>query len=142
MQDRIVRGNLYLEVAEYTPDLGEYQLPKGLIEALRGENLDEQTDHFAIAVYTEISKYSYGDLVSTRCFTQEQTPWTCSDVHGVVVDNGIIVGLWVKKHLAGEGALFFGNRICTYSASDDDGPGSSDRDDHIELRFYETPLAQ
>ena len=135
MQERIERGTLYLSVMEYTPEYGEYQLSEGWAEALAGKTLEKQIEHFRVLEDTSISHYSYGKDEGSSSRTLGKSLWDSSDVHGIIVDKGIIVGLWVYQYYNSNAPLFLGKTICTYSVSEDDGTGSTDREDYISLIF-------
>lgn len=65
----------------------------------------------------------------------ENSFWSDSDIEGIIVDNGIIVGVKAKKFLYGICNLFPGEAINTYSACDEDGTGVRDRDDYLRIEI-------
>lgn len=123
----------YFDIYEYSKDMGEYNISEEDLNKLKGKSLMEQIECYKAVSKTTLSYYSYGreDGGSARGF--EQSFWDDSDVVGLIVDNGIIVGVKAKKFLYGECNLFPGETITTYSACDEDGTGGTDRDDYLSI---------
>ena len=72
--ERIVKDNLYLKVVEYDKSMGEHGMRGEIIERLKGKSLDEQIEYFGVIEETSISKYSYGDLDSSKAFRKFKSP--------------------------------------------------------------------
>ncbi len=131
--ERIVKDNLYLKVIEYDKSMGDHGMPDEIIERLKGKSLDEQIEYFGVIEETNISKFSYGDLDSSKAFELAKTLWESYDVNGIIVDNGVIVALLTDLWDKSEGPLFYGKTNCTYSVIDEDGTGRDERDDYVRF---------
>ena len=125
---RLHKNDCYLDVIPYQAEFGEFYLPHGYAEEMRGKELPEQADYFTVEETCIISSYSYGECDSTRKSSRTLPAWESNEILGIVELDGLVVGLWL-----GEKPLFFGHQICTYSASEDDGTGSTDREDYIAI---------
>ena len=131
--ERIVKDNLYLKVVEYDKSMGEHGMRGEIIERLKGKSLEDQIEYFGVIEETSISKYSYGDLDGSRAFELSKSLWESSDIHGIIVDNGVIVGLLSVIWDNSEGPLFYGKTNCTYSVIDEDGTGRDEREDYVRF---------
>ncbi len=131
--ERIVKDNLYLKVIEYDKSMGEHGMCEQIIERLKGKSLDEQIEYFGVLEETSISKYSYGDLDSSKAFELTKSLWESYDVSGIIVDNGVIVALLTDMWDKSEGPLFYGKSNCTYSVIDEDGTGRDEREDYVRF---------
>ena len=125
--EKMTRGTLEIDVVPYEGLV--INLPDGFAEEQKGKTLEEQLERWHVQERTVISKWSYGDCDSTRETAAEKDCWQCGDVHGVLTQDGVIVGLVLFNGKY----LFVGEELCTYSASEDDGPGSTDRDDYLSV---------
>ena len=59
--------------------------------------------------------------------------WEPSRVLGVIVDDGMVVGIWVKIWDGSMQPLFVGQTRTVYFACDQDGTGSTDVEDDFTL---------
>lgn len=121
------------EIVEYEEGFGEYSINEKLFEELKGQPIEEQIEYFDVEEETVIEKYSYGRSNGSSVSDKKMKPWECSDVKGVVVKNGIIIGLWVRSWNSSKQPLFINKTVQTYTACDDDGPGSTSREDYVTL---------
>ncbi len=125
----------YLDIVEYDKDMGEYNISEEGLAKLRGKSLMEQVDCYKAIATTSLCSYSYGREDGSSYRGIENSFWTDSDIEGIIVDNGIIVGVKAKKFLYGLCNLFPGETINTYSACDEDGTGGRDRDDYLRIEI-------
>lgn len=128
----IRRDNYYFEVVEYTEDLGKITASEEFLNSLKGKTLLEQTDEYFVEEMTDMDYCSYGSSDKTTANQRKTSIWDSSDVVGVIVKDGIIVGLMVKC-FSNEVPLFHGKTIQTYFACDEDGTGSTCREDYIRI---------
>lgn len=125
----------YMDIIPYNAEMGSYKRDNECLKKLKGKTLMEQIDCYKVVCTSRFSSYSYGELDSEREVVTEKSFWTESDVQDIIVDDGIIVGVIAKKLLHGLYHLFPGETINTYSASEDDGTGSFERDDYISIEI-------
>ena len=86
-------------------------------------------DCYRITIETTISEYSYGKLDSKDVMEETVKFEECDDFRGLVVKDGIIVGIILKSLFGEDKVCLPGQKMTTYWSSDDDGVGSTDRDD-------------
>ena len=125
----------YLDIVEYDREMGEYHLSEEDLNKLKGKSLMEQVDCYKAVVTSSLCFYSYGKDEGGSMRGWERSFWEESDIEGIIVDNGIIVGVKAKKFLYGLCNLFPGETINTYSACDEDGTGGRDRDDYLKIEI-------
>ena len=118
-----------MKTIEYTTEFGQIIFPDGFEQKLSGRNLEEQMDCYRITIETTISKYSYGELDSKDVMEETVKFEECDDFRGLVVKDGIIVGIILKSLFGEDKVCLPGQKMTTYWSSDDDGVGSTDRDD-------------
>ena len=87
-------------------------------ERLAGLSLTEQAKRLLVHIYDYSAEYSYGELDSeSECDTQSPLEEELS-VEEIITHDGIIVGIVINGY-----EILLGEDKCTYSASEDDGPG-------------------
>ena len=117
-----------LKIVEYKPEYGTIDFPQGFADKLAGKTIEEQKAFFRVYEKTEFREREYGELISAWSAEQTYEIDKCSDCIGLVVKDGLLVGVLFKFK-----ACLPGQTVCVYSGSDDDGPGSSSRDDYATL---------
>lgn len=136
MSDIIENGKgQFMDIVPYNAEMGSYNIDKESLNKLKAKSLMEQIDCYKVNATSRHTSYSYGEVDSEREVTREKTFWNTDDIKDIIVDNGVIVGVVAQKHLHGLYHLFPGETINTYSASEDDGTGSFDRDDYISIEI-------
>lgn len=118
-----------MKTIEYKTEFGQIIFPDGFEQKLSGRNLEEQMDCYRITIETTISEYSYGKLDSKDVMEETVKFEECDDFRGLVVKDGIIVGIILKSLFGEDKVCLPGQKMTTYWSSDDDGVGSTDRDD-------------
>ena len=118
-----------MKTIEYKTEFGQIIFPDGFEQKLSGRNLEEQMDCYRITIDTTISEYSYGKLDSKDVMEETVKFEECDDFRGLVVKDGIIVGIILKSLFGEDKVCLPGQKMTTYWSSDDDGVGSTDRDD-------------
>lgn len=118
-----------MKTIEYKTEFGQIIFPDGFEQKLSGRNLEEQMDCYRITIETTISEYSYGELDSKDVMEETVKFEECDDFRGLVVKDGIIVGIILKSLFGEDKVCLPGQKMTTYWSSDDDGVGSTDRDD-------------
>lgn len=133
--DRLIKDNLCLDIVQYAPKMGEIKLPEGFDEKLKGKTLEEQIELFGVKTKTVMTTYSYGECDSSRTSEKESDFWGCSDVAGIIVKDDLIVGAVFDCFMDSVVYAFEEKYYCTYYVSDDDGVGSTNREDYVSLYF-------
>ena len=118
-----------MKTIEYKTEFGQIIFPDGFEQKLSGRNLEEQMDCYRITIETTISEYSYGKLDSKDVMEETVKFEECDDFRVLVVKDGIIVGIILKSLFGEDKVCLPGQKMTTYWSSDDDGVGSTDRDD-------------
>ena len=118
-----------MKTIEYKTEFGQIIFPDGFEQKLSGRNLEEQMDCYRITIETTISEYSYGKLDSKDVMEETVKFEECDDFRGLVVKDGIIVGIILKSLFGEDKVCLPGQKMTTYWSSDDDVVGSTDRDD-------------
>lgn len=118
-----------MKTIEYKTEFGQIIFPDGFEQKLSGRNLEEQMDCYRITIETTISEYSYGKLDSKDVMEETVKFEECDDFRGLVVKDGIIVGIILKSLFGEDKVCLPGQKMTTYWSSDDGGVGSTDRDD-------------
>ena len=106
------------KTVEYNEKFGEYSMPEGAIERLRGLSIDEQANYF----YT-VTIINHIPLDKN------------SDVKSLIVNNGIIVGIMISNCIGEPTPCFIGESICTWDAEDNNGAGYKCREEYTTLYF-------
>lgn len=131
---KLTRGDYYLYVVDYEESMGEYSIPDDLKVVLKDKPLEEQTDYFAVVENSSTVYYSYGKSDGERAYSKPAISiWEPSRVLGVIVDDGMVVGIWVKIWDGSMQPLFVGQTRTVYFACDQDGTGSTDVEDDLTL---------
>ena len=112
-----------IKVIEHTEKLGSYTMPNGAEELLKGKTIEEQMKFFAIKQYS----------TSHLCF--DNTLTNSSDVKGLIVKDGIIVGVMVNDWACSDVPCYVNQCVCTWDASDNNGAGYKTREDNVKLVF-------
>ena len=118
-----------MKTIEYKTEFGQIIFPDGFEQKLSGRNLEEQMDCYRITIETTISEYSYGKLDSKDVMEETVKFEECDDFRGLVVKDGIIVGIILKSLFGEDKVCLPGQKMTTYWSSDDDGVGSPERAD-------------
>jgi hypothetical protein len=109
------------------------EFPEGFREKLEGKALEEQMEFFRITTSSRLAKTSYGEIAkesidSSTCRLQDFDKFS-----GLVVDNGIIVGVLIKAWAEGDMPVQPYHCVCTYIGIDNNGAGTSERDENAYL---------
>ena len=110
-----------MKTIEYKTEFGQIIFPDGFEQKLSGRNLEEQMDCYRITIETTISEYSYGKLDSKDVMEETVKFEECDDFRGLVVKDGIIVGIILKSLFGEDKVCLPGQKMTTYWSSDDDG---------------------
>ena len=112
-----------IKIVEHTKELGEFTMPNGAVELLKGKTIEEQMKFFAIQQYS----------TTHPCFNSSLTD--SSDVKGLIVKDGVIVGVMINDWCSTDVPCYIGKYVCTWDASDNNGAGYKTREDNAMLIF-------
>ncbi len=122
-----------MKVEKYQSGSGEVNFPKGFEEKLKGKSIEEQMDFYRITESRQLARTSYGQVdketVTKRCYKLTEY----ENVKGLVVRDGILVGVRMNGWWNGEKVVLPYQCVLTYYASDNEGSGTNDREDYAYL---------
>ena len=121
------------KIVNYEKSMGEYTLPDGLREKLVGLETEEQVKFFRTSGVRRAGKTGWTESSTCYGLTLDKD----DDVRGIIVDDGIIVGVLLNDEIGNNVPCFINECVCTYSASDNNGAGYSYRDDYTYLVVVE-----
>lgn len=122
-----------MKIIEYREEFGEVELPEGFEEELRGKSLGEQMERFRIASSISLTKTYYGEEGSSRVLEESRALDDDGGFVGLIVKDGVIVGVLIKSWRGREEPCLPNRCVCTYWASDNEGSGTNDREDYAYL---------
>lgn len=134
---QIIKEEKQIDVFKHEEKYGESNFSVQLLNELKGKPLEEQIERFFFNQYTEITYYSYGEEDGGKSYDCIFPVWKHEDFLGVLEKDGVIVGVLVEGVFGKKQPLYLHEKICVYSVSDDDGTGSTDREDYLELFIKE-----
>ena len=108
-------------------------LDQQTLDRLAALPLEEQLDCYKVACTTYFAEFSYGKEDSSRSFGHVIDVTDCDEFLGIVVDNGVMVGIYITSWYHYPRPLFVGQCACVYSVYDEDGTGVDERDDYVTL---------
>ncbi len=123
-----------MEIIAYKEEFGPVHFPEGFAEQLIGKPLAEQMTHFCIEETVFLTEMSYGEVTRAHHYSTRYQPEEYDECTAWVVKDDLIVGVMLRSYFDNCVVCCMpGQRVCTYSASDDDGAGSNERDDYACL---------
>lgn len=119
-----------MKTVDYEERFGAVRFPDGFEELLKGHTIEEQMEYFRT---TCVSKYSVTDWKERSFVGYALKIYNDRDVTGVIVKDGIIVGIMIYDDDRREVPCLAEESVCTYYASDNDGAGYKERIDYTYL---------
>lgn len=119
-----------MKIVNYEERFGTIRFPDGFEELLKGLTVEEQMEYFRT---TCVSKYSVTDWKERSFVGYALKIYNDSDVTGVIVKDGIIVGIMIYDDNRREVPCLAEESVCTYYASDNNGAGSKERIEYTYL---------
>ena len=107
-----------VEIIEYNEKMGEFTMPEGAVEKLRALTIEEQAKLFR----ADMGRYS---------LALEES----SDIKGLIVKDGIIVGATVSDWANYPTPCFIGKKVCTLDAEDNNGAGYKTRTEYLWFEY-------
>lgn len=122
-----------MKTEQYRPEFGEVKFPEDFEEKLKGKSIEEQMDFYRITESRQLARTSYGQVdketVTKRCYKLAEY----ENVKGLIVRGGILVGVRMTGWWNSEQVVLPYQGVLTYYASDNEGSGTNDREDHAYL---------
>ena len=118
----MIRAKNEQNVIPYEQSMGAYDYPDELLSVIRGLPIGEQARYLCVQVteyYNDDKREYCTDLIEALGFA------------GVVVDNGLIVGLYRKE----KGYAFFGQDLNVYYSEENNGAGYKTLDSYEMLTY-------
>lgn len=122
-----------MKTIAYEEKFGEIKFPAGFEEKLRGKSLEEQMDCYRITNSITLSSTSYGELDKQQIRGRTRSLEEDKDCTGLVVKDGLLVGVLIRPFWGEDRVCLPYKGVCTYYASDNDGSGTSEREDYSYL---------
>lgn len=112
-----------------------YTLPEGYREAMRGKSVQEQLEYLKYTEYFRVAeKTGFDKPIHDECDKLFSVYDLGEKLLGAIVDetDGTVIGIKVQCSGSQE-SLFINDKVCIYSASDNNGAGYKGREDYIFL---------
>ncbi len=119
-----------MKVVKYIKEYGEYSFPDGLKELLQGKSIKEQLKYFRVSFSSNFRSTYWQDRTELSGYIEVDK---ASDVKGIIVDNGLIVGAMIENEYGRSVPCFIDEGVCTWYASDNNGAGYKER---IEYAYF------
>ena len=110
-------------------------LDEKTLAELKALPLEEQIARYRISELSYFEEYSYGKQDSQRSYEKTCSVADCYETLGVVVENQVVVGVYIKAWYQHPSPLFVGQCVCVYSVCDEDGTGRDEREDYVLLHL-------
>lgn len=114
----------------------EAKLNKEFLAELKGKTLEEQMESYRIVEHRSYSKTTYSEINKLDVHDFGYALKDYEGLNALIVEDGVIIGVCIDAfncHNALGKPAFPYQDICTYYASDNNGSGSNDREDYVQL---------
>ena len=111
----------------------EVRFPEGFLDKLKEKTLEEQMQFYRIRVDSSVSDSSYGELDSERSWKTVYELENCRDLRELVEKDGLLAGVVLLSWRGKEEVCLPGHSVRVSSTVEDDGTGSSSRNDDAYL---------
>lgn len=116
-----------MKTVQYEEAWGEPVFPEGFEDEIRGLPIEEQMNRYRVTEYSSYCNTEYKERTLTRWYSRLDKD---SDVRGVIVRDGLVVGVLLNNDCGRDCPCLPGECVCTYYASDNDGAGYKERMDY------------
>ena len=118
-----------MNIVPYEERFGEVKFPEGFEALLTGKSLEEQLEHYRIAETTGYTMTDWRERKTARYCRVDR----CGDVRGLIVKDGLLVGVMICNEYGRLQACMPEEGVCTYDSDDNNGAGSKCRIDYAYL---------
>ncbi len=119
-----------MKIVAYEEKFGKVFFPEGFEELLQGLTVEEQMEYYRTTCF---SVYSATDWKERQYQGSAVKLDKDRDVTGLIVKDGILVGIMILDDTKREVPCLAEEKVCTYYASDNNGAGYKDRIDYTYL---------
>jgi len=112
-----------------------YTLSEGYREAMRGKSIEEQLEYLYFTDYYRVAEKTGFDKPAHDEYDKLYSVYDLGEkLLGVIIDetDGTVIGIKVQCSGSQE-SCFINDKVCIYSASDNNGAGYKCREDYIYL---------
>lgn len=117
---------------EYVQAHATAEYPEGFLECLTGKTIEEQAKLFAVVENVSLSKDYYGETENIRHYKNSIPLDKFYEFNALIVEDGLIHGILIKTPWGLAPLAPYETRT-TYYADDNNGSGSSCREDTATL---------
>lgn len=130
-----------IPVVDYLEEYGPLEFPDGFLDELRTQPLDEQLCRYGITESVQYAKTAYGEVTHSSLLSNKRVKLLTDypELTSLIVRDGVLVGAMIRSWTGSAAPILPGASVCTYYASDNDGAGTSDREDYAYLICLPTP---
>ncbi len=119
-----------MKIVAYEEKFGKVSFPEGFEELLQGLTVEEQMEYYRTTCF---SVYSATDWQARKYQGSAIKIEKDRDVTGLIVKDGILVGIMILDDTGREVPCLAEENVCTYYASDNNGAGYKERIDYTYL---------
>ena len=128
-----------MKIYQYEEKYGKYEFPEKLKQLLEGKTVEEQIKYFRTTEYWRIANKISFDMDINEYSEQHLKGILNNEyVEGVIVDNGVVIGLMVNGWYKELRTCFMNKSALIYSASDNNGAGYKEVEEY--LYFVSVPV--
>lgn len=106
------------------------------LSIMKKKSLEEQMNYFRIETESHYTKTGYGKNTKSNVSHSDYSLKDYEGLNALIVEDGAIIGVCIDA-FGGHNSLgkpaFPNHNVCTYYASDDNGSGSSEREEYAQL---------
>ncbi len=124
-----------MKTVAYLEEYGEIRFPEGFAEKLAGKTPEEQMEYYRITENCTYARTAYGEPLSERAFDSLCRLDEFKLCTALIVKEGLVVGVMIRDwyYADCEHSCLPYESVCTYSASDNEGSGTKEREDYAWL---------
>lgn len=119
-----------MKIINYEECFGEVRFPKGFPETIENLTIEEQMEHYRTTCYSLYSMTNWSERKYEGSAIRIQKD---SDVTGLIVKDGLLVGIMILDDTNREVPCLAEESVCTYYACDNNGAGYKERIDYTYL---------
>ena len=119
------------------PFASEYEdcnMTDEMCKLLSGKTIEQQMEYFYVSESRKFYNTAYGEISKENLQRYAVKLSDYKGVRALFVKKRILVGAKIDA-MWGEGKLFLNKPVCIYSASDNEGSGTKEREDYAYLIF-------
>lgn len=119
-----------MHIVPYEEKMGAFTFPEGFEETLQGLSMEEQMGRFRLSMSRTDAMTDWRERTYGRWYVGLDE---VSDVRGLIVKDGLLVGVMLQNHAGKEVPCFADECVCTYYDEENNGAGYKTRADYVYL---------